>query len=246
MAKVILFLLLVGNLYAQYPTWIKNGLKIVASFGTQDFKEGYGIVINEGLILTSSSLVYEKDRAKEIVLYNSESLEEPITCLSHAQILALDDTLGLAILKAYNFTDIYCNVLPKPNFRLLHFKSKFFDILKKPVEISNAEGLMISYFLEQEWLNFGIEKVSWQDLQTMLQENKKNLLGMPLFAGNDFLGILVQKREKQHLSLLKHQEILEFLCKINQNTAILESMPAYKKTCDLIKINRDISKNKVK
>ena len=93
MAKVILFLLLVGNLYAQYPTWIKDGLKIVASFGTQDFKEGYGIVINEGLILTSSSLVYEKDRAKDIVLYNSESLEEPITCLSHAQILALDDTL---------------------------------------------------------------------------------------------------------------------------------------------------------
>ena len=69
---------------------------------------------------------------------------------------------------------------------------------------------------------------------------------MPLFAGNDFLGILVQKREKQHLSLLKHQEILEFLCKINQNTVILESMSAYKKTCDLIKINRDISKNKVK
>ncbi|WP_210670788.1 hypothetical protein [Helicobacter pullorum] len=246
MAKVILFLLLVGNLYAQYPTWIKDGLKIVASFGAQDFKEGYGIVINEGLILTSSSLVYEKDRAKEIVLYNSESLEEPITCLSHAQILALDDTLGLAILKAYNFTDFYCNVLPKPNFRLLHFKSKFFDILKKPVEISNVEGLMISYFLEQEWLNFGIEKISWQDLQTILQENKRNLLGMPLFAGNDFLGILVQKREKQHLSLLKHQEILEFLCKINQNTAILESMPTYKKTCDLIKISRDISKNKVK
>ena len=104
------------------------------------------------------------------------------------------------------------------------------------MEISNAEGLMISYFLEQEWLNFGIEKISWQNLQTMLQENKRNLLGMPLFVGNDFLGILVQKREKQHLSLLKHQEILEFLCKINQNTAILESMPTYKKTCDLIKL----------
>lgn len=220
MLKVILSLLCAINLYAQSPKWLDSGLKIVSTFGLQDFKEGYGIAINEGLVLTSASLVYREDRAQDILLYDSQSPTQAVSCLSHAEILALDTTLDLAILKPQQFTDIYCNVLPEPNLRALNFKKKAFDIFGNPYLESFYNQLEIEYFLEQEWSNFAPKQSTLEALENLPQEKRKERVGMPLFSRGSFIGIL-----REDGRILRQPEIVGFICKINKTTSIFDSYP---------------------
>ena len=117
MAKIILALIFLAlGAYAKYPYWLRYSVKMVAEFETPNksnpyYVEGYGLAINENLILTSASNVYNATRARDIVLYHTEVLGEPIACLSHAKILALDDNLDVAVLEAERFTDIYCTLV---------------------------------------------------------------------------------------------------------------------------------------
>lgn len=226
MLKILLSLLCVLNLYAQSPKWLDSGLKIVSSFGIQDYKEGYGLIINEGLIITSASLVYRESKAKDILLYDSQSPSYVVACLSHAEILALDSNLDLAILKPQKFTDIYCNILPEPNLRALNFREKSFDIFNNSYLKTLDNSLKIEYFYEQEWSNFATEQTILGAIKNLPQDKNEEMLGMPLFAEEKFAGIIQEKG-----SVLGGQEILKFICKIHQTTSILDSYLDEKKYC---------------
>ena len=149
MVKIIIALIfLTLSAYAKYPYWLRYSVKLVSEFevpntSTPYYVEGYGLVMNENLILTSASNVYRTTKVKDIVLYHTEVLGEPIACLSHAKILALDDNLDVAVLEAERFTDIYCNVLPESNFRTLSFAETYLNLMR----ISDkAFADLISYF----------------------------------------------------------------------------------------------------
>ncbi|EES89721.1 hypothetical protein [Helicobacter canadensis] len=218
MFKILLSLLWALSLYAQSPKWLDSGLKIVSSFGLQDYKEGYGLIINEGLIITSASLVYRDARAKDILLYDSQSPSHVVSCLSYAEILALDANLDLAILKPQKFTDIYCNILPEPNLRALNFKEKSFDIFNDSYLNILDYQLKVEYFFEQEWSNFASEQTTLEAIENLPWDQKQKMIGMPLFVENKFVGILRNEGD-----ILKGQEILKFICKIHQTTSILDS-----------------------
>ena len=220
MKKILLVLLCASTLFADtYPQWIRSGLKVIAYFEENSFKEGYGLLIDEGLGLVSSAVVYDNKKPLDIILHNNEILGNPVACLSHARIIALDDNVGLALLKLESFTDIYCNILPKPNFRESHFIMLSHSILYAPL-MWDKKG-KISYFEEKDWLNFGEKQA---DLETLKKDNLQKLLGMPLFEKDIFVGMIVEqkvKNEKNKITILKHNEILEFLCGLERKTNIL-------------------------
>ncbi|MBX7489899.1 serine protease [Helicobacter turcicus] len=238
MAKVILgiiFALL--SVHAKYPEWLQYGVKVIAEFdapnkNVQQYNEGYGIIINDGLVLTSASVVYDGKRAKDITLYHTEALGEPIACLSHARILAIDDNLDLAVLEAERFTDIYCNVLPEPNFRELSFEKSYFNVLLLPLDLPLDERLEISYFKEHDWSQFLREKIAFKDFLELPQKDKEKLRGMPIFVGNEFLGLKIKESKTDSINsnskdgvkpeILTHREILSFLCKIERETSVLK------------------------
>lgn len=240
----VIFVLL--GAYANYPEWLRYGVKVIAEFHTSNqsvrqYKEGYGIIISDGLILTSASIVYAGIRAKDITLYHSETLGEPIACLSHAKILAIDDTLDLAVLQAQNFTDIYCNILPEPNFRELHFKEMFFNF---PISVFTSpivESLEVSYFKEHDWSQFFREKIVLEDLLQLSLGEKERLHGMPLFIGDAFFGLkrkesqgdfggLSFQENVQH-AILTYREILGFLCQLEKETSVLKNRHNLKDIC---------------
>lgn len=198
MTKIILVMFLALSVYAKYPEWLQNSVKVVAEFEKPNqhvprFIEGYGLVINHSLILTSATIVFDKEKAHDITLYHTEVLGQPIACLSHARILALDDNLDLAVLEVERFTDIYCNILPTPNFRELSFQGKCFDILYRPFKIPLREDLSISYFSEQDWSEFLRSRILLKDFLSLPKETKEKMLGMPLFIENEFLGLKVKE-----------------------------------------------------
>lgn len=246
MVKIVLIVFLVLNAYAKYPEWLKHSVKIIAEFEKSNqyvpkYIEGYGIVINYNLVLTSAKIVFDKEKAKDITLYHTEVLGQPIACLSHAKILALDDNLDLAILEVEKFTDIYCNILPTPNFRELSFKGNYFDILKAYSEIPLSMDLNLSYFSEQDWSEFLRSKILLKDFLVLPKETKEKMLGMPLFVENEFLGLKVGEfpsasSEGLKVGILTHKEILEFLCKLQNETLVLKDKKDFKDFC---KNNKD-------
>ena len=264
MKKILIFLLLYWGLYAQdrqisnfadffgsqkpKVQWIQGALKIIAHFDEVHYREGFGLLVDEGLAITSSEIVYEHKRAIDIVLYNNEVLGTPAACLSHAKILALDDDLGIALLQLESFTDIFCNILPKPNFREKQYMEFSYSILKKPISLIPVLEDEITYFRETDWLNFGRIRSPLRQLY------KSQLWGMPLFVRDalgqeEFIGILTQKltvksknnpldfqksqKSQQDLEILSHQEILDFLCYLQSHTSILKN---YKKIDEFCRV----------
>ncbi len=232
MMRIVLFLLLALNAYAEYPQWLKYGIKVISEFkspkGTQKYVEGYGLIINDGLILTSSRNVYRDKKAEEITLYHTEMLGEPIACLSHARILAVDDNLDLAVLEAERFTDIYCNILPEPNLREENFAKVYFNLLFAPLDLPLDERLEISYFKEQDWSQFSRQRIALKDFLKISDKEREAMLGMPLFVEDEFLGLDVRKTSGSknkglQIGILTHSEILEFLCKLESETSVFKN-----------------------
>lgn len=214
---------------SDYPKWITSGLKVVAYFEENKYNEGYGLLIDEGLGLVSSSVVYANKKPLDIVLYNNEILGNPVACLSHARIIALDDGIGLALLKLNSFTDIYCNVLPQPNFRESHYRELAYSILKKPILWNPKDK--ISYFEEKDWLNFGEKRV---DLETISDGNNEKILGMPLFVKDEFIGVITKTKisQNQHkIDIVRHKQILNFMCDLNKRTSVLLHYKNIKSFC---------------
>lgn len=241
MAKLILIVFLALSAYAKYPEWLQNSVKVVAEFKKpnqhiSNFIEGYGLVINYNLVLTSAKVVFDKEKAEDITLYHTEVLGQPIACLSHAKILALDDNLDLAVLEVERFTDIYCNVLPTPNFRELGFEKNYLNLLRKPLGIPLREDLSISYFSEQDWSEFLRSRITLKDFLALSQETKETMLGMPLFVENEFFGLKVKEfpnaqSESLRIGILTHQEILEFLCRLQKETLVFRGKEEIKEFC---------------
>lgn len=226
MNRILFFLLLSFEfVLASYPLWLKDGLKIQATFEDSNLTKGYGIVFEDGLILTSASVVYSKSRANDILLYHSESFDEPISCLSHADIIALDDNLDIAILKPIKFTDIYCNIMPEPNARSLHFKNRVFKMLVEPFNLPVNSRIEISYFLEQDWLEFGRERIWFDDYMKL---DVSDILGMPLFVEDEFLGIVSKKHKN---NILLHGEILDFICEVSNKTSVFKDYKSVLEFC---------------
>lgn len=235
--KIIIIAFFAIPLFAHYPKWLQNSLKIIAEFkgdsGTRIYKEGYGLVINEGLVLTSASVVYDREKAFEITLYNTEALGEPIACVSHAKIIALDSNLDLALLSVERFTDIYCNTLPEPNFREIIFKKTFYNVLYEPLDLTLDERLEISYFLEHDWSQFFRERIAFNNFIQKSQEEKEKILGMPLFVEDEFLGLKVRENaENSTLGILTHRKILGFLCYLEEKTSVLKDRENIKNFCE--------------
>ena len=245
MAKIILALIFLAlGAYAKYPYWLRYSVKMVAEFETPNksnpyYVEGYGLAINENLILTSASNVYNATRARDIVLYHTEVLGEPIACLSHAKILALDDNLDLAVLEAEKFTDIYCNVLPEPNFRALSFGETYFNLLSIPPNLPLRDNLEISFFKEHDWSQLVRERKTLKEFLEFAKSADESKLskGMPLFVENDFLGLWIYPRpnaksESLRLGILTHREILTFLCEIQSETSVLANKKELRGFCN--------------
>ncbi|TLD85299.1 hypothetical protein LS70_001765 [Helicobacter sp. MIT 11-5569] len=242
MAKIIFILLLALTANAKYPNWLQYGVKVIAEFDVsnksmQQYNEGYGLIINDGLVLTSASIVYDGKKAKDITLYHSETLGQPIACLSHARILAIDDSLDLAVLETERFTDIYCNSLPEPNFRSISFVENYFDILLIPLDLPLDERLEISYFKEHDWSQFLRHKIAFKDFLVLSQDNAKLLLGMPLFVENEFLGLKIKAtkdstKKSLNIGILTHREILEFLCRLERETSVFKGKQSLNAFCN--------------
>ena len=245
MAKIILALIFLAlGAYAKYPYWLRYSVKMVAEFETPNksnpyYVEGYGLAINENLILTSASNVYNATRARDIVLYHTQVLGEPIACLSHAKILALDDNLDLAVLEAEKFTDIYCNVLPEPNFRALSFGETYFNLLSIPPNLPLRDNLEISFFKEHDWSQLVRERKTLKEFLEFAKSADESKLskGMPLFVENDFLGLWIYPRpnaksESLRLGILTHREILTFLCEIQSETSVLANKKELRGFCN--------------
>ncbi|MCI5968608.1 hypothetical protein [Helicobacter sp.] len=238
MAKIILGIMLVFlSANAKYPDWLQYGVKVIAEFdvpnkSVQQYNEGYGLIINDGLVLTSASIVFEGKRAKDITLYHTEALGQPIACLSHARILAVNDNLDLAVLVAERFTDIYCNVLPEPNFRELSFGKNYFNLLLLPIDLPLDERLEISYFKEHDWSQFLREKIVFGDFLELSQKEKEKLRGMPLFVENEFLGLKIKESKTHSVGILTHREILGFLCEVERETSVLKGRQDFNVFCN--------------
>ena len=245
MAKIIIALIfLTLSAYAKYPYWLRYSVKLVSEFevpntSTPYYVEGYGLVMNENLILTSASNVYRTTKVKDIVLYHTEVLGEPIACLSHAKILALDDHLDVAVLEAERFTDIYCNVLPESNFRTLSFADTYLNLLTTPLDFPLKDDLEISFFKEHDWSQLVRERKTLKEFLEFAKSADESKLskGMPLFVENDFLGLRIYPRpnaksESLRLGILTHREILTFLCKIQRETSVLANKKELRGFCN--------------
>ncbi len=237
MPKIILLLFLAVNLNAEslYPSWLRYGVKIVTDFGMYNEIEGYGIIINDGLIITSAQNVYQNSKVGNILVYDTEALNNPIACLGYAKVLALDTNLDLAILAISTFTDIYCNILPQGSFRALIFEESFLNLLEESQDFTLDKNADISYIMIGNWLEFQRKMMPLGKFMTLLQVQKENFLGMPIFVKSKdffvedfFAGIITGKVQKK---ILKAKEIVRFLCEVNSKTTIFQAYPSIQTHC---------------
>ncbi len=99
-----------------------------------------------------------------------------------------------------------------------------------------GENLKISYFSEQDWSEFLRSRIAFRDFLDFSKEEKEKMLGMPLFIENDFLGLKVKEfpnasSESLKVGILTHKEILDFLCKLENETLVFKNKKDLKEFC---------------
>lgn len=208
--------------------WIYGTAVITTTFLDGVIKRSYGILLRDGLYLTSANMVYNKNiypRSSFAMMQDDST--PPFMCIAKLSIKALDLQRGLAVLETSEYTDAYCNVREKSFYHDRIYEKNWIDVFNGQQE-TNKYGMLYSVTISPinsfqtkiTPVKKGIEELAHE--KTSSFEGYKYPYGKGYFTKDGRLVGVVGANLDDEPRIVKTQEIANFLCELKEKK-ILEN-----------------------
>ena len=169
-------------------------------------KQGYGILIKDGYILAAAELMNEPNAyIREVVAKVQDDSSNSLMCFAMLRLRASDTKLSL--LRAENYTDIYCNRRPESFYHqrinLHHYTPVHKGTLKRTI-LSSKDSVLFPFISDDNSMRYRSASIS--------NINKhKAVHGLPLFNSKGiFVGFMYSTGDKN--TIISSDESNDFIC----------------------------------
>lgn len=199
--------------------WIYGTAVITTTFLNGSIKRSYGILLRDGMFVTSANMVYDQNvYARESYAMMQDDSSLPFICIARLSIKALDLQKGLAILETLNYTDIYCNKRSKSHYHDRIYSGYWVDVFKH-VDPSGYPIVYSPYITQLD--SFATERnILQENLEQLAQKESNDFEGYKYAYGKGFythdgklLGMIGASNDNVP-KFIKTQEISSFLCEL--------------------------------
>lgn len=211
--------------------WVYATALITAYFQDGSFKQGFAMLLPNGMYLTSSQLTYASGLYPEkITAKMQDDSADPLICIAELQLKAMDNSKGLALLKTAAFTDDYCNVRAESYYHKRIYQKYAQDVFsKKPTKDLISGGLYFpiikeadtfgvdrTYPIKEEiYYNKNLQKEVSYGYSLPFDAYERFTFGRPYFdKEGDFLGVFSMISDSYLPVLIKKEVVQEFICEV--------------------------------
>lgn len=184
---------------------------LTALFDNGVQKQGYGILLKDGYILAAADLMNEDGAyLRSVMAKMQDDSSKSLMCFAMLRLRATDSKLSL--LRAENYTDIYCNTREESFYHqrinLHHFTPIYKGMLKSTV-LSRKDNVLFPFVTENNALFY--KSASIANIQ-----KHSAIHGLPLFnSGGHFVGFLYSVDEpKRRNVVVSSDEVRDFVCDV--------------------------------
>lgn len=208
--------------------WVYGTAVITTTFLDGSIKRSYGILLRDGMYLTSANMVYNQNvyaRASYAMMQDDST--PPFLCVAKLSIKALDLQKGLAILETTAYTDAYCNVREKSFYHDRIYTKNWIDVFS---DFEKEQKYSVVYSATISPLNSFLTKET--RVKTTLQDLAREKIGS--FEGYQYpygkgyytrrgqlVGIIAAKNDDEPM-FIRRAQIANFLCELKEKK-ILEN-----------------------
>ncbi|WP_120945963.1 hypothetical protein [Helicobacter labacensis] len=184
--------------------WIYSSAFLTVYFSDGHYKQGYGLLLQNGNYLSVASLVFDEGMYAQTIMARMQDDSAPmLICVARLHVKAIDHNRGLSLLGTYSFTNDYCQTRPESYYHARIYKKYAQDLLA----YSHAPNTNTLYYPQVD----SKDAFEVQRLHNFHDPSLQNLpLGRPLFnAQGVFMGVLDGNQDK--LKVIKRGVVLDFL-----------------------------------
>lgn len=165
--------------------WIYSTALIMVYFSDGSLKQGFGLLLENGLYLTSSNLTYQAGLyPKKIFAKMQDDSAKPIMCVASLDLQAVDSSKGLTLLRTSAFTDEHCKTRPES-----YYHKRIYDKYAQNIFTSTPDQDLASqeiYFPTVEnFYTFGVKKATPIKKKYYDKQNQKIFYGYSLQLDTD-------------------------------------------------------------
>ncbi|WP_104690701.1 hypothetical protein [Helicobacter heilmannii] len=193
--------------------WIYSSVFLTAYFGDGHYKQGYGLLLQKGHVLTSAELAYDKGMYATTFIAQMQDDSAPVLiCVARLHIKAIDRNKGLALLNTHAFTNDFCQTRPE-SFYHARIYTRYAQNLF--LDKSTTLGLRMYYPKVGNDNAFKVQSLHEHHAYPLLSKQDSNAYGRPFFNSTGvFVGMAVNPSAiaprtavDAFLNELKHREI---------------------------------------
>lgn len=161
--------------------WIYSTALIMVYFNDGSLKQGFGLLLENGLYLTSSNLTYQAGLyPKKIFAKMQDDSAKPIMCVASLDLQAMDSSKGLTLLKTSAFTDSHCKIRPQSYYHKRIYDKYAQDIFA-PFPTKDLISQEIYFPTIQSLYTFEIQKTTPKNEKSYYdKQNQKIIYGYSL------------------------------------------------------------------
>ncbi|BEG57599.1 hypothetical protein NHP21005_12870 [Helicobacter sp. NHP21005] len=171
--------------------WIYSTVFLTAYFGDGHYKQGYGLLLQKGHVLTSAELAHDKGMYATTFTAQMQDDSAPILiCVARLHIKAIDRNRGLALLNTRAFTNNSCQTRPESFYHARIYKRYAQNLLQAK---SAARGLRVYYPKVGDNNAFEVRSLPERHISHPLSsERETNAYGRPFFNNTGvFVGMAI-------------------------------------------------------
>lgn len=184
---------------------------LTALFDNGVQKQGYGILLKDGYVLGAAGLLNEKNAfLRNVMAKIQDDSSNSLMCFAMLRLRATNTKLSL--LRAENYTDIYCNTRPESFYHQrinLHYWTPIRGNVLKNTVLSRSDNVLFPFITENNTLHYKSSSIN--------SIQKRNAgYGLPLFnGGGSFVGFLhTTNNPKNPNAVVSSDEVRKFICDI--------------------------------
>ncbi len=185
---------------------------LTALFDNGVQKHGYGILLKDGYVLASADLMNDDGAyLRSVMAKIQDDSTNSLMCFAMLRLRATDDKLSL--LRAENYTDIYCNTRSESFYHErinLHYFTPIYSGTLKHTVLSRNDKVLFPFVTENNALHYKTSSISHIQKHSAIH-------GLPLFnASGNFVGFLYSNNggTKNKNVILSSDEVRDFICMV--------------------------------
>ncbi|WP_104696180.1 hypothetical protein [Helicobacter salomonis] len=184
--------------------WIYSSVVLTAYFSDGHYKQGYGLLLQNGQYLTASSLIFDQGMYAQTIMAKMQDDSAPLLiCVARLHVKAIDRNHDLSLLSTHAFTNDYCQTRPESYYHARIYKKYGQNLLAQKGAFENRNLYYPQVSQKNAFEVQSLQLGNWN----LFQDTP---YGRPLFSANGtFMGIL--SANQHQVKIIKRGVVLNFL-----------------------------------